>query len=161
MGWIGRIGFICWIGWMGGVGWNLWTAWWLALCNWVSNLCTVYRIFFEMISNLKILEIIELLKMVEITEMVRNKLIIMYDFGCCHFYITRLKSKVFSLERLFSKKKKLGKKKIFVRKNFGFWKILGIEKFWFEFFVWTNKICGLKILGPKENLGLEKNFGFK
>ena len=84
----------------------------------------MYRIFFEMISNLKILEIIELLKMVEITEMVRNKLIIMYDFGCCHFYITRLKSKVFNLERLFSKKK------IWVKKRFLSEKILGFEKFW-------------------------------
>jgi len=88
---------------------------------------------------------------------------------------TRLKSKVFSLERLYkvcvqkncgSEKKiqkKLGPKKNFGlnKKRFGSEKILGPERFWFKSFFGTNKILGLKILGLKENFWSEKMLGPK
>ena len=82
--------------------------------------------------------------------------------------ITRLKSKVFSLERLykvcvqknFGSEKKLGQKKNFGlnKKKFGSEKILGPKRFWFKIFLGTNKISGLKILGLKKILGLGQKF---
>ena len=94
---------------------------------------------------------------------------------CPTDYLTRLESKVFILERLFTVciRKKIQKnfrsEKYFVSENnfqkkFGsekFWseKKFCLKKFWFKNFFGTNKIFGLKILGPKKFWIWKKNWG--
>ena len=89
---------------------------------------------------------------------------ILYCFVADFFYsrlnvkakTTRLKSKVFSLERKILKKM-LGAKKILVwKKYFGLKKFWVQRKFEFKMFFGSDKISSLKTLGPNENLRLEK-----
>ena len=68
---------------------------------------------------------------------------------------TRLKLKVFSLERL--KTKKLGSEKILCQKKSGP-KNVGLKKFWVKMKFWVKEKYWL---GPTNKLGPKKNFGPK
>ena len=93
--------------------------------------------------------------------------------------ITRLKSKVFSLERLYKfcvkkifkqilgPKKKIWSEKILGSKKFCARKKFGLEKICIRIFFETNKISGLKIFGPnkfwvwKKKIWVQKYLGPK